>query len=148
MATILQCKFCNKPFQGMSTRICPECDRKIDEDFIKIRDYVYDNPGSFDIDAICEATEVEKKIALHLLKEGRLTISTPPPGSGVLAAFVCSVCKKPIPTGTMCDDCKNSLSSTLSSSLPQAPKDNKKSALDALRRPSAKMHIRDKDKRR
>lgn len=114
--TIVQCKFCKKPFHSVGGSICPDCLDQIDKDFLTIRDYLYDHPGAFDIDAVCEATEVNKKIALHLLAEKRLNISLPGDVQSVPGGLSCSICHKPISYGNMCEDCKISLSNKLTSS--------------------------------
>ena len=137
--TIEQCKFCNKPFQSVGGRICPNCLEQIDIDFITIRDYMYDHPGTFDVDSICKATEVPKAVVLHLIKEQRLTISKPG-GGGVLT---CSICHKPIAIGTICDDCKLSLSGTLGKSAVPPPAAPAPTKPVKGQRSSGKMHVWD-----
>ena len=139
MATILQCKFCDMPFQSLGGKICHNCLDKIDLDFITIRDYMYDHPGVFDVNRICEETEIKKKIILHLIEEKRLTLSV----SG--GAFSCSVCHRPIEEGSMCADCKSSLSKSLESAVTEPEKPKEKKFLTD-RRAGARMHLRnDKD---
>jgi len=103
---------CNKPFQSIGSKICPDCLNKIDKDFVTVRDYIYENPGAH-MDDVCEETGVEKAVILHLLKEGRLTLDSPD-ADGML---LCEVCKKPISTGRMCDDCKDAVSSTMKKNI-------------------------------
>jgi len=94
---------CRKPFQSLGGRICPACHERIDRDFITVRDYLDSNKGKrANLDKVSEDTEVPKQILVHLLKEGRLTIDDPT-DSGIL---LCEVCRKPINTGRMCNDCK------------------------------------------
>ena len=137
MATILQCRFCNMPFQSLGGKICNNCLDQIDLDFAEIRDYIYENPGELSIDRICEETGIKKKTILYLIDEKRLTFSTPEGG-----VFSCNVCHKPIPEGTMCDDCKNELSLTLGAAITNTPVkiENKKTA--KLKRGNEKMHIK------
>lgn len=144
MVTILQCKFCNKPFQSIGSKICPNCLDQIDKDFVTIRDYLYDHTGQFDLDAVCEATDVQKNVVLHLINESRLILSTP---QG--AAFACSVCHKPIASGTMCDECRNSLSTTLSASVESASKPQAAPSSGLSRsKPGGRMHVRGGDNNR
>ena len=137
MATILQCRFCNMPFQSLGGKICNNCLDQIDLDFAVIRDYIYENPGIFSIDRICEETGVKKRVILYLIDEKRLAFSTPEGG-----VFSCSICHKPITDGSMCDDCKNSLSMTLGAAVVGTPEkaDEKKSAKSGRR--GEKMHLR------
>lgn len=141
MATILQCRFCNMPFQSLGGKICPNCLDQIDLDFTTIRDYLYEHPGVFDIDRISEETEVKKKFILHLIEEKRLTFSTPEGG-----VFSCRICHRPIEEGTMCDDCKGSLSITLGSTISAPEKSDEKKPLTS-KRSGAKMHLRSNDKK-
>ena len=119
---IIHCSFCKKPFQTLGSKVCVSCLEKIDKDFIKVRDYIYDHKHA-NIDTVSEETEVPKQIIIHLLKEGRLTIDDPSGSGGGL--LTCEVCKKPISTGRMCKACQDSVTSTmkrsLSSSQPQQP---------------------------
>ena len=132
---IVQCKICNKPFQPVSGKLCPECMSKIDRDFITVRDYIYDNPSSR-IDKVSEDTGVEKAVIMQLLKEGRLSLDTPDAGGSLL----CDICKKPISTGRMCKECKGKVASTMSRSIegsrPPAPEKNEVKAS----KHNAKMH--------
>jgi len=106
---IIQCVFCKKPFASVGGKICPACHEQIDKDFIKVRDYIYENKHS-NIDLISKETEVSKPVIIHLLKEGRLIIDGPTDGAGVL---FCEMCKKPINTGRMCKDCMGKVATTL-----------------------------------
>jgi len=103
---------CKKPFQSFGGRICGNCLERIDRDFIKVRDYIYEHKHA-NIDTVSEETEVPKNIILHLLKEGRLVIDDPG-GGGVL---FCEACRKPINTGRLCKDCTDKVSSTMQGNL-------------------------------
>lgn len=141
MATIEQCKFCSKPFHSVGGKVCPNCLSKIDEDYITIRDFIYDATGNIDIDIICEETGVDKKVVLHLIEEKRLVFSTPLSGG-----LTCSICHKPINSGSLCESCKLSLSSTLSSSIAK-PVEKKKTPLPSGSK-TAKMHVKRDDGKR
>ena len=110
--TIIQCKLCNKPFQSLGGKTCPACLHKIDDDFITVRDYIYDNPNA-KIDDVTEETGVEKSVILHLLKEGRLTLDNPDAGGELL----CDLCKKPVNSGRMCRECKEKVASSMNKSI-------------------------------
>jgi len=138
---IIQCKICHKPFQSLGGNTCPDCIEKIDRDFMTVRDYIYDNPNSR-IDEVSKETGVEKTVILHLLKEGRLKLDTPDTGG----ALVCYICKKPISTGRMCDECKGKVASTMSKSIEGSkPPDPGKKDLKASKH-NAKMHTSIKEK--
>ena len=111
---ILQCSLCKKPFQSLGGKICNECLQKMDEEFIVVRDYIYENKHA-DIDKVSEDTGVKKQVIIHLLKEGRLIIEDASGGSGGL--LTCEVCKKPINTGRMCKSCQDKLASKMQKNI-------------------------------
>lgn len=121
---IIQCSLCKKPFQSLGGRICGDCLTKLDEDFVKVRDYIYEHKHA-DIDKVAEETEVSKQAILHLLKEGRLQIED----AGVGSILLCEVCKKPISTGRMCKECQGrvalSMQKNITDSKPAAQQNKK-----------------------
>ena len=111
---IVQCTFCKRPFHTLGGKICTNCHKKIDEQFIIVRDYIYDNKDT-DIDRVSEETKVSKQVIMHLLKEGRLILGDEHgDGGGVL---FCESCKKSINTGRLCKDCKGKIASTIDKSI-------------------------------
>jgi len=110
---IIQCSICKKPFQSIGSKVCNECLAKMDEDFIVVRDYIYENKKA-DMDKVSEETGVSKQVIMYLLKEGRLIIEDLSDSGGLL---LCEMCRKPIRTGRMCDHCKDSLASTMKKSV-------------------------------
>ena len=55
--------------------------------------------------------EVDKKIIMYLIKEGRLIIDSPDgEGGGLLH---CESCKKPVKTGRLCGTCAEKISSKM-----------------------------------
>lgn len=109
---VVQCTFCKRPFMQISNKICPACLEKIDKDFVKVRDFIYDNKFA-GIDAAAEETGVDQKIIMYLVKEGRLIIDSPDgEGGGMLH---CESCKKPINTGRLCSNCSDSISNKMTS---------------------------------
>ena len=109
---IIQCSLCKRPFQSMGGKTCGECLVKLDEDFIKVRDYISENKRA-GIEVVSEETGVSKQAILHLLKDGRLIIDDPQEGGMLL----CEACRKPISTGRLCKECKNSVASTMQKSI-------------------------------
>ena len=111
---IIQCTFCKRPFTSLGGRICPTCLEKIDQDFITVRDYIYEHKHS-NIDIIAKETEVPKSIIMHLLKEGRLIIDSPDGEGGGL--LTCEMCKKSINTGRLCKECMGKVASSMDKSV-------------------------------
>ena len=136
---ILQCSICKKPFQSIGGKVCNECLRKMDEDFIVVRDYIYEHKHA-DIDKVSEETGVKKQVIIHLLKEGRLIIEDLEGGGGGM--LFCEVCKKPINTGRMCKDCKDKVSSTMQKSVGAAKPAQAKKEEEVNFKGSAKLQSR------
>lgn len=118
---IIQCRLCKKPFQTLGGKLCPECLTKLDEDFVKVRDYIYEHKHA-DVDKVAEETGVSKQAILILLKDGRLQIED----AGVGSILLCEVCKKPIKTGRMCEDCRKKLAFSMDKNVSAGKPDSKK----------------------
>ena len=95
---IRNCKRCNRLFQFSGIKYCPKCVLELDEMFMKVRDYLYENEDA-NIAQVSEATGVEEKIILEFLREGRLELKEPS------SDLTCERCDKPITSGRMCKDC-------------------------------------------
>jgi len=111
---VTQCEFCRRLYQSAGNRLCNDCLIKLDEDFIKIREYLYEHDRA-GIEEVSEATGVSRKTIMFLLKEERLTVSSDRvDGGGIL---VCEACKKPISTGRICESCRKEVISALQDSV-------------------------------
>ncbi|NLO82472.1 MAG: MerR family transcriptional regulator [Clostridiales bacterium] len=95
---VRNCKRCNRLFQFKGSKYCPHCILELDEMFIKVRDYLYENDDA-NIAQVSEATGVEEKIILEFLREGRLELKEPS------IDLTCERCGKPITSGRMCKEC-------------------------------------------
>ena len=133
---IITCSMCKRPFQSVGGRICGDCLKKIDEDFITVRDYIYENKHS-DVDKVSEETGVRKQTIIYLLKEGRLVIEGPEGDSG--GVLHCEMCKKPISTGRLCKSCNDKVSKTINKSMDAMKLQGHKGGDPASNKASAKM---------
>jgi predicted amidophosphoribosyltransferase len=108
----VKCKLCRAPFFSYGSRLCPQCQEQTDNDFIIVRDYIYDHPNQANVDDIAEATGVSEKSIIYLLEENRLT------ATGALATAAglrCQICGRNITAGALCESCKAALSKDLDS---------------------------------
>ena len=111
---VRQCDFCRMPYQSTGKNICGECLLKLDEDFIEIREYLWDHNRA-GIDEVIEATGVSRKTIMYLLKEERLIVGDEnEPCKGILT---CESCRRPISTGRMCTSCKTEVLSAIQESV-------------------------------
>ncbi len=137
---IQSCRRCNKLFNSLGRPLCPNCYDEMDNNFVTVRDYLYDNP-SVNVDTVSKETEVPLKDILSLIREGRIIM-----GSAEASGLRCKTCGRAIVTGTMCDKCSANLSRqmmSVSTGTAKANGDDAKSkkAPDLGKKTSIGMHI-------
>lgn len=93
------CPVCGKLFVYTVRNMCPQCAKKDEENFEKVRQYLYDVPQAT-LEEITEKTGVPAKNVLEYLKEGRLMLKKS--NRNILS---CERCGAPILTGRYCDKC-------------------------------------------
>ena len=108
---IRNCRRCGKLFSSTGSPVCSGCTRQDQEDFDKVRDFLFDHPNSTILE-IAKATEVDGKTISRFLKEGRLKsdliLFTEEDG------FTCEKCGTPITSGRFCQKCVENLKAELS----------------------------------
>lgn len=115
MPDIRNCKRCGKLYNFIGgLPICPECKKKDDEDFKRVKEYLYDNPGA-SINQVSMELEVSIQRIKQYLKEGRLEIV----GEGGNLILECEICGRSIRTGRFCNECSNSLKNDIASASEQ-----------------------------
>ena len=97
--SVRTCRVCKGLFQYMGNPICQSCQDKLDSDFVKVREYLYDNPSAGVLEVV-EETGIEERIVMGFLREGRLELDN---GARILS---CERCKTPISSGRFCEKCK------------------------------------------
>ncbi len=105
------CKECGRMFQAnlASQKLCQRCGESEDNKFLKVREYIYDNPRCSVVD-VSNTLEIEEELILKWLREGRLTLK----GEG--SGYPCERCESIIQTGRFCASCANKMSSALQAS--------------------------------
>ena len=119
---VINCKGCGRLFNALTrTRLCPNCQSKLEEKFQEVKKYVNENPGST-IDIVSDKCEVSVKQIKQWVREERLTFAE---GSGV--GIECEQCGKMILTGRFCDMCRGKIANNLMSAIdrPKAPEPKK-----------------------
>lgn len=106
---VRNCTRCGRIYNYDGFKICPTCRRGDEEDFQKVKDYLYENPGA-NIQEVHEATEIESSKIIDFLREGRLEI-----GDGSNLILECEKCGTSIRTGRFCDRCASGLQKELGS---------------------------------
>jgi len=109
-----KCKWCGGIFTFMGNKFCPNCIKKMDENFGIVRKFIYENPNA-GVSDVAEETGVEEEMILHFLREGRLEMKI---ADGSLK---CEKCGVPIATGRLCHKCSQGLVNNLESTIPKPP---------------------------
>ncbi|NLI60462.1 MAG: MerR family transcriptional regulator [Clostridiales bacterium] len=123
---IRNCRRCNKIFQYRGSKYCPSCMLDLDQIFIKVRDYIYENPNATIVD-VSQEVGVEEDIILEFLKAGRLELSSP----GL--DYLCERCDTPIVTGRFCNNCIKDLEREMKKGLGESAQTTKKLGKDSNR---------------
>jgi len=120
------CKLCGQVFVSTSHKICPQCREEEEQDFLKVKEYIYDH-GKRSIPEIHEGTEVSVKRIKKFIREGRLM------ETGVELTVECKRCGAPITEGDYCKECRDTLTNSLSQG-------NSKDKKEEPKRKSSRMH--------
>ncbi len=118
MADARNCRMCGRLFTYTGgIAVCKYCREKDEEDFKKVKDYLYENPGAT-LNEIASELNIGVKKIKYYLKEGRLEIINPE-GNMVLE---CEKCGRSIKTGRYCDGCQKDITRGLSDAASQLRK--------------------------
>ena len=109
------CSKCGRVFAYNGNEICSRCASSDTEDFKKVKEYLYDNPGATIVE-VSEETGVDEKKILRYLRESRIEIRE---SDNLL--LDCQRCGAPIRSGRFCDPCVISMQKEFSSAI--KPKD-------------------------
>lgn len=93
------CRKCGRVFAYNGVEVCSRCLSSDEEDFKKVKDYLYDHPGAT-ITEVSEETGVDEKKILRYLRESRIEIREE---NNLL--LDCQRCGIPIRSGRFCDAC-------------------------------------------
>ena len=99
---IRNCKRCGKVFNYIGVSVCAECVQKEQEDFEKVREYLFNHPNSTTIE-VTNATGVDPKVISRLLKDGRILADNIKLSDG--DELKCEKCGQPIYKGRFCEKC-------------------------------------------
>ncbi len=121
----------------LSRGLCPTCYEEREGEYLKVRDFIKDNP-KVAIQVVVEATGVEERRVREFVRDGSIEAAD-------LDGFPleCIKCGKPISRGAYCPICQQSISSDIKSS--RSPEQAGTSADDAERKKrSMVLHYRKK----
>jgi flagellar operon protein (TIGR03826 family) len=114
MADVRNCIKCGKMFQYISTPVCQDCMKLEQDEFKRVKEYLYDNPGAT-MTEIANALNISTRKLTRFLREGRIEIS----GEGSNLILGCENCGKAIKSGRFCSECEVELKKEIGSVLKQ-----------------------------
>lgn len=104
------CRSCRRMFYDYVGRhLCPECAKKEEDDFKKVKDYLWEHKNST-LYETSEACDVDPATIRQWLREERLTFT----GSGD-TGLACESCGTAILSGQYCPECRAKLVKELGS---------------------------------
>lgn len=122
---VINCKDCGRLFNALTrTRLCPQCQSKLEDKFQEVKRYINDNPGST-IDIVSEECEISARQIKQWIREERLTFS-----EDSMQGIECEQCGAMIRSGRFCDACKTKLQNELKSATYIPINDEKKATRD------------------
>lgn len=102
------CKKCGTIFQYIDGYpLCKDCSEKDEQDFQRVKEYVWSNPGA-NIEQVAKALEMEPRQILRYLQEERLEVYFRSE-----KYLLCELCGNVIRTGRFCDNCKTDINKQL-----------------------------------
>ena len=109
---VTNCRDCGRLFNYISgPRRCPECQKKLEEKFQQVKEFLRQNPDS-SISQTATENDVTVKQIKQWIREERLSLS-----EASLDGIVCEHCGRPIRTGRFCDRCKAAMANSLANSI-------------------------------
>lgn len=110
---VINCLNCGKIFNynGFGSKLCPVCRKLDEEDFKKVKEYLYENPGA-SMTEVANALEIPVSKIKRYLREGRLEIV-----SEQNLFLQCERCGIAINTGRFCDQCLKAMTKEFKSVL-------------------------------
>ena len=107
---VMNCRSCGRLFNFLSgVQVCPNCKIASEEKYEKVKQFIFDNPGTTMQEASKETGVSRRQIEIWV-REERLAFSTAE-GSEI----GCERCGIPIATGKFCRKCRQNLADTLGS---------------------------------
>jgi len=134
MGELINCGKCGRMFSSENEqKLCSKCKNSDEDDFMIVREYIYDNPNSM-ASEVAEETGVDESKILKFLRQGKLQLK----GDGV--GYPCERCGKSISTGKFCDICAFELKNEINKAFGIGEKKNAKPMIQ--KKHSSKMHIK------
>lgn len=109
MGNLKNCKKCNRLFSAtdVSSTLCSRCNEDIDDEFTRVREYIYDNPAS-SVKDVSMGTGISTEAILKWIRDGKIVL-----GKNAIISF-CERCGEPMDDGSrFCPKCVRKLTDGL-----------------------------------
>lgn len=130
------CSKCGRVFAYNGIDVCSRCSSNDEEDFKKVKEYLYDHPGAT-VSEVSEETGVTEKQILRYLRESRIEIR-----EADNCLLDCERCGKAIRSGRFCDECVISMKKDFNTIM--KPKTAEKKVVEKT---GTRMYIADRRKK-
>ena len=127
------CKKCGRAYAFAGIDVCTRCATDDESDFRKVKEYLYDHPGST-VTEVSDETGVSERKILRYLRESRIEIR-----EDNNCLLHCERCDKSIRSGRFCDECAAALKREFNSVL--KPAKGSDAEINPKDKPAIKMHI-------
>lgn len=130
LGNLINCKKCGRLFSANAEgdSFCSRCNQDVDNEFTKVREYIYDNPSS-SVKDVSLGTGIKSEIILKWIRDGKIVL-----GENHTIS-ICERCGEPIDGGgRFCPKCVKNLTDGLKDGIKSEPQ--RKSAVG--------MHIKEK----
>lgn len=105
---VRNCKLCGNLFNFQGSAVCPSCNKKMEDRFNEVRDYIRENPN-VSMSKVAEDNDIPIQQLKKWVRQERLQFSK---DSGI--TIDCEKCGKPILTGRFCNECRQQMTNSFS----------------------------------
>lgn len=112
---VRNCKNCGKMFNYIGKPICPTCEKRLEDKFQEVKQYVKEHKEA-SITEVAEENEVSVNQIKRWVRQERLAFS-----DESMVGLECENCGAMIKTGRFCESCKQKLQNNLSSVIKKKP---------------------------
>ena len=112
---VRNCKNCGKMFNYIGKPICPTCEKRLEDKFQEVKQYVKEHREA-SITEVAEENEVSVNQIKRWVRQERLAFS-----DESMVGLECENCGAMIKTGRFCESCKQKLQNNLSSVIKKTP---------------------------
>jgi len=133
LSNLMNCKKCGRLYSSKNgSSLCSRCNEDIDDEFTRVREYIYDNPTS-SVKDVSAATSVDTDAILKWIREGKIVL-----GESSKIAF-CERCGEHTEGDRFCPKCVRELTNGLKEGIDNKANPNERRGMG--------MHIKENNKK-